>query len=62
MSVDPNGYPWPAPDLYGASRMTVQNYLSLRRQFMDHEKACAHLMLDPIVFCPKPGEARAFVK
>jgi hypothetical protein len=48
--------------LYGASRMDVTNYLSLRRQFMSHEKACEHIGLDPVVFVPQPGEARAFVK
>jgi hypothetical protein len=48
--------------LCGASKMKVRNYLSLRGQFMSHEAACTHLSLDPVVFCPKPSEARAFVK
>jgi hypothetical protein len=48
--------------LYGASKMKVQQYLSLRNQFMNHVAACEHLSLDPEVFAPKPGEARKFVK
>ena len=50
------------PTLYGATKMKVQQYLSLRNQFMSHVAACEHLALDPEVFAPKPGEARKFVK
>lgn len=48
--------------LYGATRMQVASYLALRRQHMGHEKACEHVGVDPVVFVPKPGEARAFTR